>query len=106
MLVPLFKSAEMLWLIAFIYGFGLGCGQPITMTLAFSNAVQGRSGEVMGMRLTANNFASIIGPLLFGAIASGFGLLAVFLANALMLGSGGIFARRSAAHTADKPGND
>ena len=87
-LLPLFTSTVMLMLIAFVFGLGLGCGPPVTMMLTFAQSSSGRSGEALGLRLTVNHLARVIGPMMFGAIATGFGLFPVFWINALMLASG------------------
>jgi MFS family permease len=95
-LVPFGESAVILALISFVFGLGMGCTAPITMMLMFTHSAAGRSGEAMGLRLTADNLMRLVGPILFGSIASAVGLPAVFWLNALMLGSGGVFTRRSA----------
>ena len=92
-LIPFFKSAPMLALLSFTFGLGMGCGQPITMMLTFSGSAQGRSGEVLGLRLTANHLTRVIGPVIFGSIGSAFGLPPVFWTNALMLACGGLLTR-------------
>jgi MFS family permease len=96
-LVPFCESASMLALISFVFGLGLGCTAPITMMLMFTGSAHGRSGEAMGLRLTADNVMRLVGPMLFGLIASAIGMPAVFWLNALMLGCGGVFTRRSSA---------
>ncbi|HEV8518664.1 MAG TPA: MFS transporter [Burkholderiales bacterium] len=101
-LMPLFKGVVVLALISFLFGLGMGCGQPITMTLAFSNSIQGRSGEIMGLRVTINNLTRVIVPVLFGSLGSAFGLFAVFWVNALVLGSGGLLMRRRAGERGDR----
>jgi MFS family permease len=88
-LVPFFKSAVVLALLSFGFGLGMGCGQPITMMLTFSNSTEGHSGEVLGLRITTNHLARMIGPVVFGAIGSAFGIFPMFWINALMLVSGG-----------------
>jgi predicted MFS family arabinose efflux permease len=88
LLVPLFKSILILSLVSFVFGLGMGCGQPITMMMTFSSSTHGRSGEAMGLRVTVNNLARMIGQLLFGSIGSAFGVFPVFWINALMLASG------------------
>jgi predicted MFS family arabinose efflux permease len=93
LMLPFFKSALALSAISFLIGLGLGCGQPITMTLAFSNSVAGRSGEVMGLRVTINNLTRVIVPVIFGSIGQLFGMFAVFGVSALMLGGGGVLTR-------------
>jgi predicted MFS family arabinose efflux permease len=93
LLVPFFKSAWILALLSFTFGMGMGCSQPITMMMTFSNSSEGRSGEALGLRMTVNHLTRVVCPLMFGVIGSAFGLFAVFWVNALMLGSGGFFTR-------------
>jgi len=59
------------------------------MMLTFSNSTEGHSGEVLGLRITTNHMARMIGPVVFGAIGSVFGIFPMFWINALMLVSGG-----------------
>ncbi len=103
LLVPFFKSAALLALLSFTFGLGMGCGQPITMMLTFSNAAAGRSGETLGLRLTVNHLTRVVGPIFFGAIGSAFGLFAVFWVNALMLGAGGFLTRIESGEPPGKP---
>ncbi len=90
LLVPFFTNALVLSLLSFTFGLGMGCGQPITMMLTFSTSREGHSGEVLGLRITVNHTARMVGPVLFGAIGSVFGIFPVFWVNALMLVSGGV----------------
>ena len=93
MLVPLCRNPLMLGLISFAFGLGMGCGQPLTLMLMFSRSPEGRSGETLGLRLTANNIMRVIGPAFFGSIGSMFGLFPVFWISAIMMGSGGVRSR-------------
>jgi MFS family permease len=93
LLVPLFKSAVVLAMISFIFGLGMGCGQPITLMQTFSTSTEGRSGEAMGLRVTVNQLTRVIVPVLFGSIGSLLGLFPVFWLNALMLASGGAITK-------------
>ena len=95
-LVPFFKSALVLALVSFMFGLGMGCGQPITMMMAFSNSEEGHSGEALGLRITVNQITSMIIPIGFGAIGSAFGIFPVFWGIALMLASGGAFSKPGA----------
>ena len=99
MLLPLFGSSTMLALIAFAFGLGMGCGQPIVTMQMFSNSAAGRSGEALGLRMTVNHLTRVVGPVVFGFIGSAFGLAAVFWVNGLMLGGGGVLSRT------EKPGS-
>jgi len=93
MLLPFFEGGTMLAAIGFAFGLGMGCGQPIVTMLMFSKSAEGRSGEALGLRMTVNHLTRLAGPVLFGSIASAFGLPAVFWGNALMLGTGGLLSR-------------
>ena len=88
MLVPLFENIMVLSAVSFFFGLGMGCGQPITLMMTFSNATGGRSGEAMGLRVTVNYLTRVVGQVLFGSIGSAFGVPSVFWVNALMLASG------------------
>lgn len=92
-LVPLSGNAVVLGLIAFIFGLGMGIGIPLTVILMFNHSVEGRSGQTLGLRLTANNFVRVTGPIVFGAIGSAFGLPVVFWIVAAIMASGGLLSR-------------
>ncbi len=100
MLVPFFHHTVMLGVIAFVAGLGMGIGTPLTVILMFSRSAEGRSGQTLGLRLTANNFVRAVGPMVFGAIGSAFGLPSVFWINALVMGYGGLMSRSRAAQPA------
>lgn len=95
LLFPLFESAVLLAVMSFALGLGMGCGQPLTMSLIYSRAPEGRSGEALGLRVSINNFMHIVVPLMFGTIGSVLGVAPVFVANALILGSGGVLIGRA-----------
>jgi MFS family permease len=94
LLFPLFHSAVLLAAMSFALGLGMGCGQPLTMSLIYSRAPEGRSGEALGLRVTINNFMHIVVPLFFGTMGSVLGVAPVFVANALILGGGGVLIGR------------
>ena len=93
LLVPLFTGAFMLAMVSLILGLSMGCAQPVTLMLIFSRAPEGRSGEALGLRMTANHLTRLVGPVMFGSIASTLGLFPMFWMNALMLGIGGLLSR-------------
>ena len=95
--IPFFKNAMALSVIAFAFGLGLGCGAPITLMLTYNQSPTGRSGEALGLRMTFNHVARVIGPLLFGMIGSAFGLFPVFWGNGLLMASGGVLSGRAAS---------
>ncbi len=94
LLFPLMESGVLLAAIAFVLGLGTGCGQPLTLMMIHAKAPEGRSGEALGLRMSINNLTHIVVPLFFGAVGTAFGLAPVFLANAAMLGAGGMLSRR------------
>ncbi len=89
MLVPFFQSEIALGAVAFTFGCGMGCGQPITTMLLFSRSAEGRSGETFGLRQTTNNIVRVTAPTVFGFIASLSGLFSVFGISALLMAIGG-----------------
>ena len=94
LLFPLVESGIVLGMIAFLLGLGTGCGQPLTLMMIYARAPEGRSGEALGLRMTINNLTHVLVPLFFGTIGTAFGVAPVFLANAVMLGAGGMISRR------------
>jgi MFS family permease len=94
LLFPLMESGLLLAVIAFLLGLGTGCGQPLTLMMIYARAPEGRSGEALGLRMSINNLTHLVVPLFFGALGSAFGVTPVFLANAVMLGIGGMISRR------------
>ena len=64
------------------------------MTMAFNRSPAGRTGEVTGLRLTANNLARIVIPLTAGALGTAFGMVPVFWMNAVNLSAVSWLARR------------
>jgi len=99
MLLPFFTSAVTLAMIAFAFGLGMGCGQPIVTMQMFTNSAEGRSGEALGLRMTVNHLTRVVGPVLFGVIGSSFGLAAVFWINGLMLGGGSAITRGASSNS-------
>jgi MFS family permease len=92
-LLPFFTNSTLLALVAFTFGLGMGCGQPIVTMQMFSNSTAGRSGEALGLRMTVNHLTRVVGPVIFGFVGSACGLPAVFWINGLMLGGGGALSR-------------
>ena len=92
-LVPFFESVVMLGVVSFVFGLGMGCGQPITTMMIFSRSAAGRSGETLGLRQSVNNAMRVSGPAVFGFVATAFGLPPVFWISAVMMGGGGVLSR-------------
>ena len=94
LLFPLTENVVLLAAIAFLLGLGTGCGQPLTLMMIYARAPEGRSGEALGLRMAINNVTHIAVPLFFGVLGTAFGVTPVFLANAAMLGVGGMLSRK------------
>jgi MFS family permease len=92
-LAPFMDGAVLLGVACFVFGIGMGAGQPITTILLFNRSADGRSGETLGLRLAVTNAVRVAGPLVFGFVASAAGLLPVFLINAAMMGIGAVASR-------------
>ncbi len=93
LLMPFFKSATALAILAFIFGLAICLGQPIITMLMFSHSTEGRSGEALGLRITVNHLTRVVSPVVFGSIASAFGVQPLFWISAVLLGSGGAMTR-------------
>ncbi|HXF67059.1 MAG TPA: MFS transporter [Burkholderiales bacterium] len=94
LLLPALASAWLLAPAAFAIGLVMGVGQPLSMTMAFERSPAGRTGEVTGLRLTANNVARVVVPLASGALGAAFGASPVFWMNALNLAAVSWLSRR------------
>jgi MFS family permease len=91
-LVPFFTHPAALAAIAFLFGLGMGIGIPLTVILMFERSTEGRSGQTLGLRLTANNFVRMAGPIVFGAVGTALGLPPVFWINAALMACGGLLS--------------
>jgi predicted MFS family arabinose efflux permease len=99
-LVPFSSDAVALGMIAFFFGLGMGIGIPLTVILMFARSAEGRSGQTLGLRLTANNFVRVTGPVVFGAVGAALGLAAVFWILGAVMAAGGVLSRSWAARAA------
>lgn len=91
-LVPMFQHTVALMAVAFVFGLGMGLGTPLTVILMFSRSAEGRSGQTLGVRLTASNSVRTFAPMVFGAVGSALGIWPVFIINALLMGSGALLS--------------
>jgi MFS family permease len=94
LLFPFVTSVALLMSIAFLLGLGLGCSQPMIMSLLFAASPPGRQGEVVGVRTTVLNISSTGLPLVFGAVGSALGMGPVFWGISACLLTGGYAAGR------------
>jgi MFS family permease len=94
-LFPFFQTPWPLAAVSFLLGVGCGCGQPLSMTMVFNASPKGRAGEATGMRITVNQVAHFIIPLVFGGLGSAVGFAPVFLTNAGLMVVGGYLSKRN-----------
>jgi MFS family permease len=92
-LLPFFTSAYALGAIAFLLGLGVGCAQPMTMSLLYVLTPQGRIAESFGLQKTVRNATHLVVPILFGSLGAAFGVTAVFISNSVILATSGWFMR-------------
>jgi len=86
-LFPFVEQVAFLLALSFLFGLGLGVGQPLSLIMTYNRAPAGRTGEALGLRFTLVNLTHMVVPLAFGTLGSALGLVTVFLGNAaLMLG--------------------
>jgi MFS family permease len=95
-LFPFVTSAPLLMALSFALGLGLGCAQPIIMSLLYEASPPGRQGEAVGVRTTMLNASHTAIPLASGAVSAAVGMSPAFWLLALCLLSGAWFVRRRA----------
>ncbi|WP_431918621.1 MFS transporter [Nonomuraea jabiensis] len=88
--MPLWALAALL----LVAGFGLGVGQPLTMSWLAESAPAGMRGRAMSLRLVGNRTGQLVIPGAAGLVAAGLGAGGVLLVTALSLGWAGVAARR------------
>jgi MFS family permease len=77
-----------------VVGFGLGAGQPLTMSWLAESSPPGLRGRAMSLRLAGNRTGQIVFPSAAGLLAGGTGAGGVLVATAVGLAWAGIAARR------------
>jgi MFS-type transporter involved in bile tolerance (Atg22 family) len=97
LLLPFFDDASPLAAIAFVLGLGVGCAQPMLMSLLYVLAPAGRIAEAIGLYKTLRSVTHIVIPVFFGSVGTAFGFATVFLSNATVLAFGGMLQKRTFA---------
>lgn len=92
--MPFFHQFYIFALLAAVLGFGLGLAAPVTITLAYNHAPEGRSAEVLGMRIASNRLAQLTLPIVLAAISQFGGLISIFIINGLLLIAVAVIAKR------------
>lgn len=96
-LLPFFVNAYALAVIAFVLGLGVGCAQPMLMSLLYVLAPPGRIAEAIGLYKTLRSVTHVFIPIFFGSVGTAFGFKSVFLSNSAILAFGGYLQRRNRA---------
>ncbi|GAA2079653.1 MFS transporter [Actinomadura alba] len=91
--LPLDLSLGYLIVLLVIVGFGLGVGQPLTMSWLAESAPPGLRGRAMSLRLVGNRTGQILLPSAAGLLAAGLGAGGVLYATAFTLGWAAFSAR-------------
>src|SRR6185503_18890687 len=94
LLFPLVSSVPLLMTLSFVLGLGLGCAQPIIMSLLYEASPPGRQGEAVGLRTSLLNGSHTFIPLASGALSAAAGMAPVFWVLAAFLLGGAWFARQ------------
>lgn len=94
LLFPFVGSVPLLMALSFLLGVGLGCAQPIIMSLLYEASPPGRQGEAVGLRTSLLNGSHTLIPLASGALSTLAGMGPVFWLVALFLLGGAWFARQ------------
>ena len=84
--VPLVTSEPLLFAAMLFIGFGLGLGQPLTLSWVASRAPLEVRGTALGVRLSGNRLGQLVLPAAVGAIAGWGGLAAIFWTLTALLG--------------------
>jgi MFS family permease len=91
--IPLTQNPWLLGAVSLVVGLGMGCGQPLSLILAFNAAPPGRSAEAIGMRMAVSYGAHVVIPPVFGALGAVVGLAPVFWTCAALMGGGAALNR-------------
>jgi len=95
-LMPLVGSAPGLMAVSFALGLGLGCAQPVIMSLLYDSSPPGRQGEAVGVRTTMLNASQTFIPLATGSLSAAAGVSPAFwLLAACLIGGAFLTARKT-----------
>ena len=100
-LLPFFVNPYALAAIAFLLGLGVGCAQPMTMSLLYLLTPAGRIAESFGLQKTARNATHLVVPIVFGSVGAAFGVTTVFISNTAILVTSGFLLRKAGIPDSD-----
>ena len=93
LLFPFVHSAPLLIALSFVLGLGMGCSQPVIMSLLYEASPPGRQSEAVGVRTTMINASQTFIPLGSGVLSTALGTAPLFWMLAAILYGGAWFAR-------------
>jgi MFS family permease len=93
LLFPFVSSPSLLIALSFVLGLGMGCSQPVIMSLLYEASPPGRQSEAVGVRTTMINASQTFIPLASGALSAALGTAPLFWLLAGILYGGAWFAR-------------
>lgn len=93
LLFPFVSTAPLLIALSFVLGLGMGCSQPVIMSLLYEASPPGRQSEAVGVRTTMINASQTFIPLGSGALSTALGIAPLFWLLAATLFGGAWFAR-------------
>nr|WP_231689678.1 MFS transporter [Bacillus sp. FJAT-27245] len=82
--IPLTNNFILLMLISFFLGLGMGCAQPLTINMVYNSSPAGRTGEVLGIRISINKGVQFVVPILFGLIGTKMGFTPIFVSVGIL----------------------
>lgn len=85
---PFADTMVHLAVIAFVLGLSLGCCVPLATMLIHERAPTGRAGEANGVRQTLNKATDLCTPVVFAALGTAIGTIAIFWMFAALLFAG------------------
>ena len=94
-LLAMGESAWMLAAASVLLGFGVGCGQPLSLTLIYNLSPPGRQGEATGVRVSVNHMTHVAVPLFFGSMGTAIGFTPIFLISAGLMAACGLVSHRN-----------
>jgi MFS family permease len=93
LLFPFVSTVPLLIALSFVLGIGMGCSQPVIMSLLYEASPPGRQSEAVGVRTTMINASQTFIPLASGAVSAALGTAPLFWVLAATLYGGAWFAR-------------
>lgn len=85
-LVPVLPSIGALYVLMAVAGFGLGLGQPLSVSWVAGSAPVEFRAMALGVRLTGNRLGQVVLPAAIGALGGATSVTAIFFALGAMLG--------------------